>query len=237
MHRGVYAVGHRVVSTRGRWMAAVLACGPTAVLSHRAAAALWGLREAGPLEVTAGRERRHPGIRTSMASVPNDERTIRDGIPVTTVARTLLDLAATLDKRQLKRAIHEAEYRRLTDTVPLDALIARYPGRRGITKIERTTAPRLFRSDLEMDFLEFVDAHELPRPATNVDVEGFECDAVWHDQRLVVELDGGGHDLPTRSEEDRLRDRALTVAGWRVVRVSRLSADLARDLRALLRPA
>src|SRR4051794_30043416 len=174
VHRGVYAVGHRAVTQRGRWMAAVLACGPGAVLSHRSAAALWGIRDGGAIEVTAPREHKRPRIRTYVATLPPDERDVVDGIPVTTVARTLLDLAGVLPERQVTRAVHQAEYLRLTDTVSLDALIARYPERQQIASMQRTTAPRLLRSDLEHDFLAFADEHGLPRPATNISVEGYE---------------------------------------------------------------
>src|SRR3954454_3168618 len=122
VHRGVYAVGHRRLTQRGRWMAAVLAAGPGTVLSHRPAAALWGLRKSDAVEVTTLRRIRRPGIRAHQWSLPADERTTRDGIPVTTVARTLLDLAAVVTQHELEHALNEAEYQRRSDLTSLDAL-------------------------------------------------------------------------------------------------------------------
>src|SRR4051794_5354725 len=135
VHRGVYAVGHRRLTQRGRWMAAVLAAGPGAVLSHRAAAALWGLRSGTAVEISAPTRVRRPGITAHGATIPPDERVILDGIPVTTVARTLLDLAAVVAKHELEAALHQAEYQQRTDLVSLDALVARYPHRRGIASL------------------------------------------------------------------------------------------------------
>src|SRR4051812_25632030 len=117
IHRGVYAVGHTVLALRGRWMAAVLAAGPEAVLSHRAAAALWAIRPGTWIEVTAPHAPRRRGIVGHRGTVAPDERTVRDGIPVTTVARTLLDLAAILEPRLLERAMDEAEHAGLADRV------------------------------------------------------------------------------------------------------------------------
>jgi predicted transcriptional regulator of viral defense system len=134
LHRGVYAVGHRRLTRKGRWMAAVLACGPCAALSHRDAGALWDLRatERRLIEVTTPRNRRHRvNIEIHRVRLEPDETTIHDGIPVTTVARTLLDLAAVLPRQQLKRAMEQAEVLRLADDTSLDALLAKYPKRSG----------------------------------------------------------------------------------------------------------
>ena len=126
LHLGVYAVGHDALSERGRWMAAVLAGGDGAVLSHRSAAALWRLRPSarGQAEVTApGRRGRRPAIQFHQTRLRADEVTVHDGIPVTTVARTLLDLASVVEQRQVERAINEAEVLRLWDEVSLAALV------------------------------------------------------------------------------------------------------------------
>jgi len=128
IHRGVYAVGHRRLTQRGRWMAAVLAGGPGAVLSHRSAAALHGIRRSDAVEVTVAGRRRRPGICMHRARLEPDEITVCDGIPCTTVARTLLDLAAVLPPHAVESAMNEAEYLRLTDRVPLADLVERYPG-------------------------------------------------------------------------------------------------------------
>ena len=242
VHRGVYAVGHSVLSMRGRWMAAVLAAGPGAVLSHRSAAALWGLRRSEAIEVTTERRCRLPGLLAHEGALPPDEVTTRAGIPVTTVARTLLDLAAVLARHDVESAFHEAEYQHRTDLISLDALVAHYPRRRGTATINRIlddarlTTGRT-KSDLERDFLAFLDAHGLPRPHRNVLIEGYECDCVWPEHRLIVELDSySAHATRTRFESDRVRDRVLTLNGWRSIRVTyrQLQRDaqrLERDLR------
>src|SRR4051812_43943000 len=133
IHRGVYAVGHRRLTPEGGWMAAVLAAGPGAVLSHRGAAALWGIRRStrSTTEVIAPRRCRRPGIDAHHIVLPPDEVTVHDGIPVTTPARTLFDLAAVVTHQQLRHALNEAEIRRLASPVPLDALIGRHPRRKG----------------------------------------------------------------------------------------------------------
>jgi very-short-patch-repair endonuclease len=250
LHRGVYAVGHRVVSGRGRWMAAVLAAGPGAVLSHRSAAALWDMRAGGlnRLEVTTPRERRRPGIEVHRACLAPDEVTEVDGIPVTTVGRTLLDLAAVLPHAQIGRAIDRAEALQLTDVLPLDALLERHRGQRGTAalreRLERGIKPALTRSELEDRFLAFLDAHGLPRPEVNSHLQlgdrFIEADFLWREQRLIVELDGHEtHGTRAAFERDRERDRILQAHGWRVVRITwrQLHDDpgtIAADLLRLL---
>jgi hypothetical protein len=228
LHEGVYAVGHGDVSLRGRWLAAVLAAGPGAVLSHRAAAALWGLRPYDGIEVTAPHRRasRLGSIVHRSSLLPADERTVVDGIPVTTVPRTLFDLAAVLPRRQAERAVEEAEVQGLTDELSLPDLVARYPGRRGARTIRRllergNIGLHVTRSELERRFLELIMAVGLPPPALNALAEGFECDVVWREQRVIAELDGRStHDTGTAFERDRRRDRVLAAAGWRVIRVT-----------------
>jgi very-short-patch-repair endonuclease len=245
VHRGGYAVGHRRLTREGRWMAAVLACGPGAALSHRDAGALWDLSatDRRGIEVSTPRHRRdRAGIEIHRARLEPDETTIHEGIPVTTVARTLLDLAAVLPRHRLKRVVEQAEILRLADRTSLDALLARYPRRQGTAALRemRRAVPTLTRSELERRFVAFLDAHDLPRPRVNAVVEGFEVDFHWPDQRLIAELDGrAAHDTVTAFERDRARDRALQAAGWRVVRITwhqlhdepaRIAADLARLL-------
>jgi very-short-patch-repair endonuclease len=245
LHRGVYAVGHRALTRRARWMAAVLAAGPGAVLSHRSAAALWGVRDGHAIEVTAPRQCRRPGITAHRAALRPDETTTHDGNPVTSAARTLFDLAAVVSRHQLERAIAQAEFLRLTGPLSLDALLTRYPGARGAAPLAAVTTAQqpldLTRSELESRFVAFLDAHGVARPRTNVNVEGAERDCVWPRARLVVELDGrAAHATPAAFERDRARDRALTRAGWRVVRITwrQLHDDperLAQDLLVLTR--
>ena len=234
VHRGVYAVGHRKLTMRGRWMAAVLATG--GVLSHRSAAALHGIRRSSVIEVT-GRRRRRAGIRVYESTLRPDEITTVDGIPCTTVARTLLDLAAVAPPHQVEGAINEAEYLRLADHPSLDDLVARYPRRPGTKALRRIRGTHLkgrVRSDLELDFIAFLDEHGLPRPLRNHVVLGLERDCVWPEHRLIVELDGGAaHGTSRRFHDHRARDRKTTLAGWTSLRVTRehLDADLAADLR------
>ncbi len=247
LHRGVYAVGHRVVSQRGRWMAATLASGEGAALSHRSAGALWGiLRSSGTPEVTLPVERRsRAGLRVHASVLAPDERTTLDGIPVTTPPRTLLDLAAVLPPDRLERAVHQAEVLRLADPLSLPALLERHPGRRGTAAFRAIldgldTGPRVTRSELEDRFLLLAAAAGLPVPATNVLVEGFEVDCLWREHRLVAELDGrAAHATLAAFERDRARDRTLQAAGWRVVRTTwrQLREEptaVAEDLRRLL---
>jgi very-short-patch-repair endonuclease len=251
VHRGVYAVGHRLLTREGRWTAAVLAAGAGAVLSHRSAAALWGIRRgAGRIEVTTPRAlRARPGLRVHQARLAEDEVTVVRGIPATTPARTLLDLAAVVGARQLERAVNEAEVLRLGDAVVLADLLRRHRRRRGAGALRRIldegrAGARVTRSELEDRFTAFLDDAGLPRPETNVHLAVgrrlVEADCVWRGARLVVELDGfAGHAPRQAFERDRARDRALLAAGWRVARVTwrQLTAEpraLAAELRALL---
>jgi predicted transcriptional regulator of viral defense system len=250
IHRGVYAVGHRALTREGWWMAAVLAAGPGAVLSHRSAAALWRIRSraGGSIDVTAQRRLRlRPGVETYQRTLPADEVTVRCGIPVTTVSRTLFDLASAAGPHEARRAMHEAEFLRLSDARSLDDLVYRHAGERGAGVIRKIIEDEhiglaVTRSQLEDRFLAFLDARDLPRPEVNVLVQGVEVDCLWREQRVIVELDGhASHATRATFESDRTRDRRLTVAGLRTIRVTwrhlHQDADgLASDLRALLRP-
>ena len=248
IQRGVYAVGHRPRTREASWMAAVLAAGPDAVLGGRFAAALWRLRPTSrsAVEVIAPRLCRRPGVVARRIVLPADERDVEHGIPVTTPARTLFDLAAVVPLAQLEHAFNEAEYRRLGSPTSLDALLARYPGRRGTANLgrvldsHRRNGETMARSVLERELIALVDAHGLPRPRVNRTTAHGELDARWPAQRLVVECDGfAAHGTRRAFEDDRARDRALTVAGWRVIRVTwrQLTADgdtIARQIATLL---
>ncbi len=252
LHHGVYAVGHRALTRRSRWAAAVLAGGPGAVLSHRAAAALWGIREtsSGSIEITVTSKSRSRGaIRRHFAELPADEVTTRHGIPVTTVPRTLLDLAATESADLVESAMRRAEYLRLDDRLSLPDLLARYPRRRGARAIRVCLARRAertghTRSPLEERFLSFLDRHRLPRPQLNAWINlggrSVQVDCLWPERRQIVELDGfRAHGTKAAFREDRARDRLLRVAGYEVTRIAwaqleREPEELARDLRTLL---
>ncbi len=211
IYHGVYAVGHRRLTKEGRWMGALLAAGPDAVLSHRSAATHLGLGHWPHLEVTARRRRDRPGIHVYTSSLPPDEVTHMGVIPATTVPRTLFDLALVLPPRQVEHAINAAEVQRRTDPLSLLDLVARYPGRRGVRTIksilERLESdPGFTRSELESRFLTFVRSEHLPSPILNASLLGFECDCVWPEQRVIVELDGRA----THGTRSRLRARPCT---------------------------
>lgn len=222
-------------------MAAVLASGTDAVLSHRSAAALWAIlpSDRARIEVTAPTVRAREGVEAHRSVIPADERTTIAGIPVTTVARTLLDLAAVESGHRVQRALNEAERRGLGDNPSLTDLLHRYGPRRGSAKLRRlTVTDELTRSELERRFLRFLDDHNLPRPQTNALVEGYEVDAYWPEHNLVVELDGFAfHSTRRAFDTDRERDRILQAAGHRVVRItaSHLTPATAADLQRLLR--
>jgi very-short-patch-repair endonuclease len=226
MHLGVYAVGHTVLGVRGHWMAAVLACGPGAALSHASAAALWDIRrsDAALIDVTARRTgRKRPGIRIHRPRTPA-ETTIRDGIAVTTPARTILDMAATLSPGRLENLLDRAEIRELTDYPALDAMARAHPGHRGAPKLQRMLATYyagedLTRSDLEILFKDLCRTHDLPRPRVNQLVAGKDVDFVFVESRLIVEIDSWRYDKTRRAfEDDRARDVLTTRAGYRTLR-------------------
>lgn len=230
---GVYSVGHRVVSRRGQWMGAVLSAGAGAVLSHRSAAALWGIRaDRGEwIHVTTPHKSRSRGrIRRHRSLLPGDETTVVDGIPVTTVPRTILDLAGEARPEAVEAAVREAERLRLYDALSLPDLLERHPRRRGARAV-RVALARLeesggdIDSPLEERFLRFVDRHCLPRPRFNVWLEvggrRYRVDCLWPEQRQVVELDGWeGHRTRHAFREDRARDRRLRAAGYGVTRIT-----------------
>jgi very-short-patch-repair endonuclease len=231
LHRGVYAVGHARLRREGHWLAAVLAVGPGAVLSHRDAAGLHDLRPANhaTTEVSTTRQPRAiRGIAIHRTTVLDaQDITTVSGIPVTTVARTLVDLAGLVPRDHLAKAIKEAERRHVLDMRQVEGAMARTRGRRGPghralrEAIAEHVALGLTASEsaLEDAFLRLLRDARLPRPAINAYVEGFRVDAVWREQHVAVELDGWAwHHARDAFERDRERDAALTTAGWRVVR-------------------
>ena len=232
LHLGVYSVGHRAITGDGRRMAAVLAFGPTAVLSHRSAGQAWGFvgQFTGEPEVTRpGRVRGRPGIVVRCSPLPTDEVTVLDAIPVTTVPRTLVDLAGVVDRRQLERAWNQTEVLQLRDLLSVAAVLDRHPGRRGTAALRRLLAAEhpadVTRNDLEEGFVALVDRSGLPRPRMNAHMalrgRFYEVDCLWERQRLVVELDGRAvHGTRTAFEGDRERDRVLLAEGFRVTRVT-----------------
>jgi very-short-patch-repair endonuclease len=221
LHRGVYAVGHLNLTRNAHFMAAVLACGDGAALSHFSAAVLWGmLKGDGEIHVTAPGDRRRPGLRVHRAPLAAAELAKRAGIAVTSPARTLVDLADVAPRRTLERAIDEAEYLRLDCTG-----LAPRRGRSGCGVLMSVLAQHRpgstrTRTHLEELFIALCDRHHLTRPEVNVYVEGYECDFVWREQRLIVETDGGAAHGTTRAMHlDPTRDADLMVAGWRVWRL------------------
>jgi predicted transcriptional regulator of viral defense system len=255
LHRGVYAVGHRVVSREGRWMAAVLFVGPDAVLSHRSAATLWGIRGHSPraIEVTAPTKSRSRGsIQRHFAALPADEVMEREGMPVTTVPRTLFDLATVLPVDAVEQALRQSERLRLHDALSLEDLLERYPRRRGSKAIRECLRRRrelpggITREELEARFRRFLDRFGLPRPRLNawltVNSHRYQVDCLWPRARLIVELDGfATHGTRSAFESDRDRDRRLATAGYRSTRVTwrqlqDIPQEIAADLRALLMP-
>jgi very-short-patch-repair endonuclease len=250
IHRGVYAVGHPRLTARGRWLAAVLACGPGAALSHRSAAALRGLRQSdGPqIDVTSPRRagRRHAGITVhSGKTLAEQDVATADGIPCTSTSRTLLDLAEVVDRRGLERAFERAETLRLFDLRRIEDVLDRAHGRRGAATLRAVLADhgwwqRPTRQELERRFLELCLTARLEPPRVNMLVEGLEVDFSWPAHRLIVETDGfATHGTRRAFERDRERDRLLLLAGWRVVRftwrqVTDKPAVVASTVRSLL---
>jgi very-short-patch-repair endonuclease len=252
VHRGVYAVGHRLLTSDGARMAAVLACGPGAVLSHRSAAAAWGLRPSSRAcaEVTTTHRGRggRPGIevRHVRSLVFADVDELR-GVPITAVARTLVDLAGVLSADALERAVHEAEVLRFLDAAAVRDAADRAPNRRGSGRLRAALEagdPGDTRSRLEERFLALCRCGRLPRPRLNVHVALFdrliEVDALWRPERLVVELDGrAAHRTARAFEADRRRDAALAAEGYVVLRLTwkRLAQEpdaVVRELRTIL---
>lgn len=250
VHRNVYAVGHRRLALRAPWWAALLAYGPGAVLSHQSAAILWGIRRPrrGAIHVTApsGRQglRRRKGIWIHRCKLAPEDVTTRDGFPVTTVARTLFDLAEVVPFDSLKGATEEADRLKRLRLRELERVCERGRGRRALRPVRRLVEelrpPDEGRSPLEIRFPAFVREHRLPAPVQNVHILGHEVDALWPEAKLLVELDSWEHHGHRAAfERDRARDVKLLIAGYRIIRVThrRLdseAAQLAAEIRQLL---
>jgi very-short-patch-repair endonuclease len=229
LHRGVYAVGHKSLGWEGRCLAAVLACCPSAVASHTSAAWLWGLTKTRPgtIHVTAP-ARRHgrPGFRLHFASLTGDDRAVRRTVPLTSVARTLLDLAAARSATGLDRAIERSEELGLFDLRAVDALLSRASGHPGAGRLRRALAiyrhePAFTRSRLERRFLDLVRRAGLPTPAMNFSVGEYELDAYWQPERFALELDVyETHGTRAAFERDRLRQEELKLRGIEMIRIT-----------------
>lgn len=234
-------------------MAAVLASGPDAVLSHRSAAALWGVREDSRAAIdvtTAHRSRSWRHIYRHVSPLPPDEVTIKDGIPVTSVPRTIFDLAAAEPPDEVKRLLREMEFKELWDRLSLRDLIERYPGRRGIRKVKaalegiKDEPAGERKSPLEERFAPFLRNHCLPPCRFNDPIaigdRTFHVDCHWPGTTHIVELDGWeAHKSRSAFREDRARDRRLNAAGYTVTHLTWNQLDdepeaIASDLRVLL---
>ena len=220
--RGVYAVGRQELDELGRWMAAVLSCGRGAILSHGSAARLWRIGDERMREVevsvAAGIVRTRPGVVAHRRSRLRDrERTVHNGVPVTSVAATIVDLASYATVGQLERAIREADKRDLIDPdtlrAELETIVPR-PGIRRLRSILDRLSLHLTDSELERRFLPIARAAGLPDPVTQARVNGFRVDFYWPDIGLVVETDGlTYHRTPSQQARDRVRDNAHLAAG------------------------
>jgi very-short-patch-repair endonuclease len=218
-HSGVYRVGHRAPSVEARYLAAVLACGEGALLSGPAAAHLLGLIKGPPPppEVTASARRRVPGVTTRRSRcIERGDATSWRGIPTTTVARTLVDLAAVLPVGDLARACHEAGVRHRTTPADVEAVLSRRPNSPGATQLCRIVRGdvHITLSRLEAAFLARLHEARLPLPQTNRPAGGRRVDCRWPEQRLTVELDGYRYHHSRHAwEQDRRREREARARG------------------------
>lgn len=253
LHAGVYAVGHRLIPKQGHWMAAVLASGPGAVLSHQTAAALWDLRgySGGAIHVTLPhKSTSSKWIKRHHAALPPDEVARELGIPATSVHRTIFDLAPGEDTDAIVAMIREAEYRNRYDRLSLPHLLERHPAKRGSRKVRaalerlKSEPPGRKRKGLEERFAPFLRRHRLPLPRFNdwiyLGDKRYCVDCHWPGTGQIVELDGWqGHSTRSAFRSDRERDRRLRVAGYSVTHLTWAQLDdepeaIASDLRVLL---
>jgi hypothetical protein len=246
LHRGVYAVGHTVLTANGHRMAAVLAIGPTAVLSHRAGAALLGLRPtaraAFEVTVPASGRRSRPGVEVHCVRTlhPGDVTAV-DGIPCTAWPRTVLDCADVLPPRAVERLLDAAVELRLYDERLLHAVLARSRGRRAATVLREVLATHVAgttatRSLLEEAFLALCAGHGLPRPEVDVPFGPYSADFLFRAEHVIVECDSRAyHSSPGAMRKDRRRDLSLQAGGWEVVRLTweQIAGDAAGTAAAL----
>jgi very-short-patch-repair endonuclease len=249
IHHAVYAVGHRHLPRHGACLAAVLSCGDDALLSHTSAAWLWGLLPSCglPAEVVVPRRvRGRRAIRLHKApALREEDRAACERIPVTSLPRTLLDLAAVLPMRRLERAIERSETLRLFDLRPVEELLARTAGHHGVGRLRDALSiyrePAFTRSELERRFRALIRGSGLRQPAANVFVEGHELDAYWERERFAVELDGfESHRGRAAFEGDRVRQENLKMAGIEMIRITdrrleREPEEVVRRIGELLR--
>ena len=231
LHRrytGVYAVGQPRLSREGEWMAAILACGPGSFLASFNAAVhmrLWR-RRVTEIYVLAPRKRNLPGVCVrAYRSLDRRDVTVRDGIPVTTVPRTLVDLSDVLTAHQLANVIHEAAFRKLFDERAVRAAMQRANGRHNLHVLHKAlelnkTGSAGTRSELEDRFLALTSRSGLPEPLVNTQIEDLEVDFHWPQLNLIVEVDGPGHTRPRTKREDQERDARLRAAGHTILRVA-----------------
>ena len=230
IYHGVYLVGP-VAAPLSREMAALLACGDNAVISHHTAASMWKIMPAqgptDPIRVISAHSdhgRRRNICARRLRTLGADEVTMCDGIRVTTVERTLMDVAATATARDLERALAEAYARRLSTRAEILALLERHSGRPGVRRLHELVtgaSPALTRSDAEERMLAHIRRVGLPSPRVNVRVHGYEVDFYWSRHKFVVEVDGFAyHSSAASFEGDRRRDSVLAAAGIRVMRVT-----------------
>ena|SRR5881394_403094 len=254
VYEGVFAIRYPMLSSNGRRLAAVLACGPDAVLSHRSAAALWGLREDRRLSIDVTAPNRRGRIPKGIdahrdGSLAPIDRTVLCGIPCTSVARTLLDLAAVVPVWELRKAISQAEVLRILEHGAVRQVIKRSQGRRGVARLrmlmdEIHPETRRTRSEMEILFLKMCARAKLPQPEVNptLNLGGRRTmpDFLWRDAGLIVEADSRRyHDTDSAFQSDREREQRLQLAGWRVSRctweqVERESGRLSEVIRCLL---
>lgn len=233
VHRGVYALGHAALSQEARWLAAVLAAGEGAALSHLPAAAhlkFWRRRVPSEIHVVSPSRREVVGVRVHRASgLQTRDVTRLRGVPVTTVPRLLVDLTDVLTPEQLANVIHEAAFRRRFDASAAADAMERANGRRRLRVLEAALAAHAAgsagtKSDAEDEFLALLRAARLPEPLVNVRVETvsrrLEVDFHWPELRLCAEVDGDGHERPRTQLDDEARDELLRDAGWAVLRVT-----------------
>ena len=250
LHRGVYSVGHRLMADEGRWMAAVLACGDRAFLSHTPSGQLQGIvdrRDRTALHVSVS-DRTHlqiPGIvvHRPRSLEPRDTTRFRR-IPTTTATRTVWDIASTFPPSQARRAFRRAQKLGLLNRTRLSQLLTAAPSRRGAATVRELLAARLLplaetRSWLEDLLITICDEHDLPLPAVTVPLLGYEVDFLWPSARFVVEADGGDHLDPAQRDRDNARDIVLGRAGYLVRRYSSAAmedeAAVAAEVLAILR--
>jgi uncharacterized protein DUF559/putative AbiEi antitoxin of type IV toxin-antitoxin system len=245
LYRGVYALGHEKLSMRSRWMAAVLACGSGAMLSHGSAAALWGLvRPRGRIEIVAPSYRQSRGLLVRESRIHPEDRAEIDAIPVCSVARVLLDLAGIWDGERVGRVWEEADRLGVLELRAMEQACERAQGRKGSGRIRQLIVaarePVRTRSHLEDRFAVFCREWGLPAPVFNCLVLDREVDALWPRERLIVEMDGFAfHGHRAAFERDRARDAAFQVAGYRVLhltqpRLEKEPTEIAGEIRDLL---